>query len=235
MRVPSRSTSRSPRLIAKRKFGLWLLETVSKLEAAETALRLGVPIKRQKEVRLSDNANESRPHAKLSYEDFVAGRQLRSDTVALSRDSLGGTNLSYIRGFLNRILGLDGRLPNPEAEMNPADLAAAFDLGDEVTDGAKALELGAEFTPASPAARLNPEEAELLALVQQRLAQERRSNREQLIEAVANLHLQVAQKSDGQLTAIDLLRLRAMLMVILAAGWDGSRPTVFRSFLHRTP
>jgi hypothetical protein len=44
------------------------------------------------------------------------------------------------------------------------------------------------------------------------------------IGAVAKLQKQIAAKT--QLTAIDLLRLRAMLMVILAAGWDGhSKPT----------
>jgi hypothetical protein len=208
------------------EIGLWLLETVGELEAAETALRQGVPIKRQKEVRVPDNANESQSHAKLSYDDFVAGRRLRSDSTALSRDSLADTNLSYIRGFLNRILGLDGRLPKSEAEMNSAELAAAFDLGDEVIDGAKALEHGADFTPTPAAPRLDPEEAERLALAQQRIAQQRRSNREQLIEAVASLQLRVAQKSNGQLTSIDLLRLRAMLMIILAAGWDGaSKPS----------
>jgi hypothetical protein len=203
------------------EIGLWLLETLSELEAAETALRQGAPIKRQKGVRVSGTTSEPEPHAKLSYEDFVAGRHLRSDTSVLSRDSLGGTNLSHIRGFLNRILGLDGRLPLSEAEMNPAELAAAFDLGDEVADGAKALEHGADFTPAPPAPRLDPKEAELLALAQRRMAQQRRSNREQLIEAVANFQQQITQKANGQLISIDLLRLRAMLMVILAAGWDG--------------
>jgi hypothetical protein len=53
------------------------------------------------------------------------------------------------------------------------------------------------------------------------MAQQRRSNREQLIEAVANFQQQITQKANGQLTSIDLLRLRAMLMVILAAGLDG--------------
>jgi len=37
---------------------------------------------------------------------------------------------------------------------------------------------------------------------------------------------QIAQKASGTLTSIDLLRLRAMLMVIVAAGWDGvSKPS----------
>ena len=112
--------------------------------------------------------------------------------------------------------------------MNSAELAAAFDLGDEVTDGAKALEHGADFTftPTPAAPRLDPQEAERLALAQRRMAQQRRSNREQLIEAVESLQLRVAQKSSGQLTSIDLSRLRAMLMIILAAGWDGaSKPS----------
>jgi hypothetical protein len=111
-------------------------------------------------------------------------------------------------------------------EIDQAELAAAFDLGDEVSDAAKALEQGADFTPAPAEPRPDPEDAELLALAQQRLARQRRSNREQLIEAVANLQKQVAQKATGPLTSIDLLRLRAMLMVIVAAGWDGvSKPS----------
>ena len=61
--------------------------------------------------------SEAGPHAKLSYEAFVAGRYLRSDTSALSRDSLGGTHLSYIRGFLNRILGLNAPLPLSGVDM----------------------------------------------------------------------------------------------------------------------
>jgi hypothetical protein len=88
--------------------GLWLLETVNELEAAETSLRQGAPIKRQKAARSSANSDETQSFAKLSYEAFVAGRQLRSDTASISRDSLGGTNISYIRGFLNRILALGG-------------------------------------------------------------------------------------------------------------------------------
>jgi hypothetical protein len=48
--------------------------------------------------------------------------------------------------------------------MDQAELAAAFDLGDEVGDAAKALEQGADFTPGPAEPGPNPEEAELLAL-----------------------------------------------------------------------
>lgn len=203
--------------------GLWLLETLNELEAAETSLRQGVPIKRQ--VASSPTGKPDQPDAfvKLTYENFVAGRQLRPDTVALSRDSLSGTNLSYIRGFLNRILSLNGLPLDPDNGVGDDVLATAFDLGDDVADASKALEAGADFIPADELPKPPPTDPELERQADQRRAQQRRANREQLISAVSKLQQQIAVKP--HLTAIDLLRLRAMLMVILAAGWDGvSKP-----------
>jgi hypothetical protein len=207
------------------EIGLWLLETVNDLEEAETALRKGAPIKRVKDERRPDNS-DSAPHAKLSYEAFVAGRQLRSETSALSRDSLDGTHFSYIRGFLNCILGLHAPLPPQGPETNSAALVAALERGDEVTDGAEALEQGDDFTPPPltrppPASTPEQEKAERERQEKRRLQKLQRSNREQLIKAVAEFQLHVAQKANGQLTSVDLLRLRAMLMVTLAGGWDG--------------
>jgi len=53
----------------------------------------------------------------------------------------------------------------------------------------------------------------------------RRVNREQLIDAVIDLSESVTEKaeSDG-LRCVDLLRLRAILMIIASAGWDGKTP-----------
>ncbi len=126
--------------------GLWLLETLGELEAAEAALRTGAPIKRQTVSRGPYEPAESPQYAKLSYEAFVAGQQLRSDAAAISRDSLSGTHFSYIRGFLNRILALDGWSPAAGDESGSSGLVDAFDLGDEVADAAKALEEGADLT-----------------------------------------------------------------------------------------
>ncbi|MEO5322928.1 hypothetical protein PV773_06360 [Mesorhizobium sp. CC13] len=210
---------------------LWLLETLSELEAADTALRQGAPIKRQKPTRTSSEPDQSVAYATLNYESFVAGRQLRSDTGALSRDSLSGTNLSYIRGFLNRILALNGPSLDPDGNADSEGITAAFDLGDDVADATKALEAGEDFTPAPDAPKPPSADPDLERQMEQRRTQQRRANRDQLIGAVANLQKQIADKA--QLTAIDLLRLRAMLMVILAAGWDGqTRPA---SPLHVLP
>ncbi len=203
--------------------GLWLLETLNELEAAETALRQGAPIKRQKGTRPSETAAKVEAYSTLDYENFVAGRQLRADTDGLSRDSLSGTSLSHIRGFLNRILALSGPSPDVTTNAEPIAAAAAFDLGDDVADGSNALEAGSDFTPnldtRKPPAS-NPDQGTQMA---QRHARQRRASRDELIGAVTKLHQQVAAKV--KLTVIDLLRLRAMLMVIVAAGWDGhSKP-----------
>jgi hypothetical protein len=204
--------------------GLWLLETLNELEAAETALRQGAPVKRQKATHPSGEADQPATHAKLNYESFVAGRQLRPDTGNLSCDTFSGTNFSYIRGFLNRILALNGPPLDPDGNVGADALAATFDLGDNVADASKALEGGSDFTSVPEEPKPPPANPELELPAEQRRAQQRRANRDQLIGAVANLQQQIGTKA--QLTAIDLLRLRAMLMVILAAGWDGlSKPT----------
>lgn len=202
--------------------GLWLLETLSELEAAEAALSQSAPIKRQKPTRTSGQPDQPEAYATLNYDSFVAGRHLRSDTD-VSRDSLSGTNLSHIRGFLNRILALNGPSHDPDGNAGAEVIAAAFDLGDDVADASKALEAGADFTPAPDSRKPPPIDTDLEPQMEQRRAQQRRANRDQLVGAVANLRELIAAKA--HLTAIDLLRLRAMLMVILAAGWDGrSKP-----------
>lgn len=199
--------------------GLWLLETLNELQAAETALRQEAPVKRQEMARAGESAVPE-TYATLSYEGFVAGRQLRGDTDELSRDSFSGTNLSYIRGFLNRILGLNGASHDEIVSPDAEDITAAFNLGDETGDATTELEAGADFV-SSPHDSLKPEpiDATVDQQMERRRAQQRRANRDQLVNAVADLQKQIADKP--QLTAIDLLRLRAMLMVILAAGWDG--------------
>ncbi|WP_439573837.1 hypothetical protein [Phreatobacter sp.] len=199
--------------------GLWLLETINDLEAAEFALRQGTPVKRQVAAPPAGRPENAPTNAPLSYESFIAGRELRADTT-LSRDSFSGSNLSYIRSFLNRILALEGLPANTGEESGANVLEKAFDLGDEVADASDALEGGANFDPAPHVPPPPPGDPELEREAQLRAAQLRRANRDQLIAAVANLQKKISSKA--QLSTIDLLRLRAMLMVILAAAWDGT-------------
>ena len=57
------------------------------------------------------------------------------------------------------------------------------------------------------------------------MAKQRRANREQLIAAVDDLADIVAGKAASKgLRCVDLLRLRAMLMILATAAWDGVSP-----------
>jgi hypothetical protein len=198
--------------------GLWLLETLNDLETAEAALAGGeaAPSRRAASKRKRDE--DQPPERKLTYEQFMAGRRLRSESEGLSRNSLAGSHVSHIRGFLNRLLGVGATgLDAPEDEK--ATHKAAFDRGDETGSAEDALEGGLEFNKPPPEAQTSTETEEGQI---KRAAKQRRVNREQLIDAVTDLSETVTEKAEGDgLRCVDLLRLRAILMIIAGAGWDG--------------
>ncbi|MGA3310545.1 MAG: hypothetical protein ABSD08_18330 [Xanthobacteraceae bacterium] len=202
--------------------GLWLLETLNDLEAAETALagREGAPVRRLTAKRKDDEP--APPERKLSYEQFMAGRRLRSEIEGLTRNSLAGSHVSHIRGFLNRLLGVGANDPNLPEEEDAAH-KGAFDRGDETGNAEDALEGGVEFSKQPPDTQAPSETEEERA---KRAATQRRANREQLIDAVADLSEVVREKAEAAgLRCVDLLRLRAILMILASAGWDGKTPT----------
>ncbi|MDX8433254.1 hypothetical protein RFN25_07380 [Mesorhizobium abyssinicae] len=199
--------------------GLWLLETLNELEAAEASLvDHNVPQTRRNAARRTDSA-QAAEERKLTYEQFMAGRRLRSEIDGPARNSLAGSYASHIRSFLNRLLGI-----RTEEESQPDDEAnkhrAAFGRGDETDSAEDAVEGGGEFGGTLP------DEQPIAEVDQQaRALHLRRQNRDQLIRAVANLSKTVAEKaSQNGLRSIDLLRLRAVLMIIASAGWSGVRP-----------
>ncbi len=130
------------------------------------------------------------------------------------------SHVSHIRAFLNRLIGLSpGQL---DLEEEDEAHTSAFDLGDETGNATDAVEGGAEFSKPTPNSKTTTEtEGEKRAQSSRR----RRANREQLVGAVADLAATVAEKAEGSgLHCVDLLRLRAILMVLAAAGWDGKAP-----------
>jgi hypothetical protein len=67
--------------------GLWLWEVLHELETAERDHQQDAPgIKRSLKPAGGDGAEER--HLKLGYEEFIAGRQLRSDHQGAARNSL---------------------------------------------------------------------------------------------------------------------------------------------------
>jgi hypothetical protein len=94
---------------------------------------------------------------------------------------------------------------------------------DETGNAEDALEGGLEFNNPPPDPQTPTETNEERA---KRAARQRRANREQLIDAVADLSEAVAEKAAGDgLRCIDLLRLRrAMLMILASAAWSARHP-----------
>lgn len=194
------------------ELGLWLAECLQDIEVAEDALGQSAPTPRQASHRSPDGKSEP-AFQTLSYDDFVAGRQLRSELVAKGESGLTGSELSHVRGYLNRVLAL-GETQDLAQSDDEGILKAAFDLGDEIGDGANALEQGAEFPHALSADPVRNEK-------EQRRRVQQRANREQLIAAVTKFQDKLAHKArEGHLTSIDMLKLRAMLMIVIAAGWN---------------
>jgi hypothetical protein len=101
-----RAESAALQLADETEEGLWLLEIIDSLEAAETAQNeADNPGVRRTRPKAEDTETDT-GYRTLSYDQFIAGRRLRSDPSAISRNSLAGSELSLVRGFLNRILSI---------------------------------------------------------------------------------------------------------------------------------
>jgi hypothetical protein len=197
--------------------GLWLLESLNEIEAAEIALREGATrAPRRNEVQNRQTGEAAAEDRTLTYEQFIAGRRLRSDGHDLSRSSFAGSEIGRVHGYLNRLLAIGEEARKPADE---ADLTNAFDMGDEVADGADALEGGYEDSKRKEDTDAKEQQRRLEAT-------RRRQNKEELIAAIADLAEQVTDRAKGEgLRAIDILRLRAIIMVLAAAGSDGKSKT----------
>jgi len=99
-------------------------------------------------------------HRTLDYDNFIEGRHLRSEDGGYQASSLGGSDLSLVRGFLNRILGIIKPVEGEAETQADEDLSAAFDMGDETSDPQRAIEGGEEFTKPAVPQHTSPEEAE---------------------------------------------------------------------------
>lgn len=189
--------------------GLWLLETLNAIEAAEAT-----PINEAHRPSKPSRASPPVAHETaqtLSYEQFIAGRRLRSDVLAHSRNSLAGSDLSHVRGFLNRLL----EIGSPSiAAADEADLSGAFQMGDEQGASDSAIEDGfGEDDPTNKST--TPDDLRRKAIVSAR----RRASRQQLVDAVTDLHEIVRENaSKTGLRATDLLRLRAIIIVLAASA-----------------
>ena len=156
-------------------------------------------------------------HRQLSYDDFIAGRRPHQ-SGHVQHNSLGGSDVSIVRGFLNRIVGLNA-LVTPVDENDEDALKDAFDLGDETQNAEAAMPAGEEFA-AKPTSRpvQDGDEEE-----QRRNARRARATKDQLVKAATDFAKRIELKQEsGSLSSRDFLRLRALLMIICAASWKST-------------
>jgi hypothetical protein len=191
---------------------LEVLDVLEKIEDTNTETA-GEGVSIPKTQKQSDDS-QNQAYQTLSYKKFIAGRRPHQEGPVL-HNSLGGSDVSIVRGFLNRIVGLRALIGTPEEDDEEA-LKASFNLVDETDDAAGDLAAGEEFDgkPKEPEP-VPPDEVE-----HRRKAKQRRVTKEQLVTAATNFskRIEIKQEADT-LTTRDFLRLRALLMIICAASW----------------
>ncbi|WP_441278596.1 hypothetical protein AB7783_20055 [Tardiphaga sp. 172_B4_N1_3] len=197
---------------------LLLLEILDQLEVAESAhngARSEATMVVHRKLAAGEDSSLHADHRTLPYEQFVAGRAPREQDLTIPRSSFGSSDVSLVRGFLNRILQL-GNEEHRTIEDERA-LDKAFDLGDETSNAEEDIGRGTGISiddDTSPELRAREEKHRKKART--------KATRDQIANAVLAFNARILKsKSNNGLTTIDILRLRSLLTVIAAAGWAG--------------
>ena len=188
-----------------------VLDVLEKLETHEDTGRdpLSVPKKPRPE---SDESDDSH-HRVLSYEEFVAGRRPRIAGTYVTDSSLAGSDASMVRGFLNRIVGLAAADDDDDDDDGVA-LKEAFDMGDETADAEAAISAGEGFDTEK-----DPKRIQQQVDLEHRREAARKATKDQLVKATKLYMGRIkARRESGTLDNYDVLRLRALLMILCAAA-----------------
>jgi hypothetical protein len=208
------------RLGEKSEEGLWLLDVINTLEAAEHDQHAPQePVLLARKGKKDKEEQGAGAFRKLSYHEFIAGRRPREAHSSLNRNSLSGSELFVVRGFINRLLGLGGE----DIDKGEADLPGnAFDLGDETANPEETIKYD---ILSSSKKDPDEDEKEKQRVDEQKRRAQRKASKKEMIDAAESFIKRLSQrKTDGSLNTFDVLRLRVMLMIVAAAGWDGKEP-----------
>ena len=189
-----------------------VLDVLEKLETHEDTGRdpLSIPKKRRPE---DDQSDDSR-YRVLSYEDFVAGRRPRTAGTHITDSSLAGSDASMVRGFLNRIVGLAAADDDHHDDDDGDALKKAFDMGDETADAEAAVKAGEEFDTEK-----DPKREQQQVDLERRKNAARKATKDQLVKATQRYIERIrTRRQSGALDNYDVLRLRALLMILCAAA-----------------
>lgn len=195
--------------------GLWLLEVIKRFTEAEHDVRAprGGADQTTQPRSTSDAASDSRV---VSYEEFVEGRRAEGELAASSVSHLSSSHHESVRSFLNALIGKRAGLEITEAPEDDAP-APNLGMGDETSDGATALESDDLETSASSGAPGDPSEVSKRRLQQRQRYME--DSQRSIVDAVEVFLRNLREQAQTQsLSVVDLLRLRALLVVVLGSG-----------------
>jgi len=195
--------------------GLWLLDLIQRLTEAECEMR-GPRSLGEKAPQQSAAAVQAQDSRVLPYDEFVAGRRVENGSLASSGSHLASTHHESVRSFLNALIGKRATLDITEVS-DEDDLTPNLGLGDETSDGAATTESG-DLPPPSPDATT----VNLTADAKRQLERRQRyvqDTQRSIVDGVEAFLKGLREQAQGQLLGVvDLLRLRALLVVVLGAG-----------------
>lgn len=193
--------------------GLWLLEVISEVHHAESDQRKAeAPEPRAANKGRKAKAQDDRT---LSYEDFIKARQSHL-TSGEGESTLSLSHTDAIRSALNFLLGREKKTAAVEEE-DDSSTSDLFDMKDETSDGEEKVESGEDREPL-PFSEQRKEEA-ALKRKEKRRQKYYRDTAAKIARAVESFLVETRTKAGREeITGVDLLRLRALLMVVLAAG-----------------
>jgi hypothetical protein len=200
--------------------GLWVMEVIQMVVVAEEGARAprgaGEASRRTRAGDVEEGASNVLP-----YEQFIAGRRAEGDQTPVALSHLASTHHESVRGFLNALLG-----KHAASDMGGGgDEGPAPDLGmgDETADGALAMEADERFNTApegTGTAHRGEEEAKKLRRRQEYVKDTQKSLVEAVERFLSGFHTMEVRKQP--LGVLELLRLRALLVIVLGAASNKS-------------
>jgi len=204
--------------------GLWVMDFIDLIVQAEAA-----DVRREagktKPARTSGASTRKaatqdvRSGDTLSYEQFLAGRKLRVDHRAGARSAFVDSDLSFVTGYLNRLIGQPESASVPESLEADDEIRGALAIRDESQEEddwvADSNDESETLQPTVPSERQRRDEAER----RRRILAGRITTRDYLIGYPDEYRVALLQKATSQgLTIADVLRLRALLVVMIGSA-----------------
>lgn len=205
------------RLKGRERLGPWIMDfidLIAQAEAFETAPHRTQRTRPTRE-HLGSRAAGALPGRTLCYDAFIAGRKLREDRKPIFQPAFAGSDLDLVRCYLNRLIGLGAVAVDQD---DGAHIREALALRDEVLadDDGDAFEPPRQPTEGelSEARRKQLEEEKALNAIAARLAA-RADIAKFSIKFCGQMRIKASEKP---LVLQDMLRLRAVLMMMLGAA-----------------